>query len=88
MRILVQTSRKPHGRFPEMPTFWEYMDKEKARTNRRLAMVALGPGGFGSWPIVSTPGLPADRTKILRDAYAKTLQEPDLVEEAKNAAGN
>ena len=51
--------------------------------NRRLAVVALGAGGFGSWPIVSTPGLPPDRLKILRDAYAKTLQEPDLLDEAK-----
>ena len=46
-------------------------------------MVALGAGGFGSWPIVSTPGLPPDRLKTLREAYAKALQEPDLLEEAK-----
>ena len=48
-----------------------------------MAIVALGSGGFGSWPIVSTPGIPADRLKILREAYAKTLQEPDLLDEAK-----
>ena len=60
------------------------MEKEKASdSNRRLATVALGSGGFGSWPIVSTPGLPPERTKMLREAYAKTLQEPDLVDEAK-----
>ena len=60
------------------------MDKFKAtEANRRLAVVALGAGGFGSWPIVSTPGLPAERLKTLRDAYAKTLQEPDLLAEAK-----
>ena len=60
------------------------MDKEKVPdANRRLAVVALGSGGFGSWPIVSTPGLPPDRLKILREAYAKTLQEPELLDEAK-----
>ena len=32
---------------------------------------------------MSTPGLPAERTKILREAYAKMLLEPDLVDEAK-----
>jgi tripartite-type tricarboxylate transporter receptor subunit TctC len=48
-----------------------------------LAIVALGAGGFGSWPIVSTPGLPPERLQTLRDGYAKTLQEPDLLEEAK-----
>ena len=84
VRILVQTSRKRHASIPEVPTLWEFMEKEKASdSNRRLATVALGSGGFGSWPIVSSPGLPPDRTKILREAYAKTLQEPDLVEEAK-----
>jgi len=84
VRILIQTSRKRHPRIPEVPTLWEYMDKEKLpESNRRLAVVALGAGGFGSWPIVSTPDLPADRLKLLRDAYAKTLQEPDLLEEAK-----
>jgi len=84
VRILVQTSRKRHPRIPEVPSIWDYMDKYKvADANRRLAVVALGAGGFGSWPIVSTPGLPPDRLKILRDGYTKTLQEPDLLAEAK-----
>lgn len=84
VRILIQTSRKRHPKIPEVATLWEHMDKEKVpESSRRLATVALGSGGFGSWPIVSSPGLPGDRTKTLREAYAKTLQEPDLAEEAK-----
>ncbi|HYJ15873.1 MAG TPA: tripartite tricarboxylate transporter substrate-binding protein [Candidatus Limnocylindria bacterium] len=84
VRILIQTSRKRHARIPEVPTLWEYMDKEKLpESNRRLAVVALGAGGFGSWPIVSTPKLPVELLKTLREAYAKTLQEPDLMDEAK-----
>ena len=84
VRILIQTSRKRHPKIPEVPTLWEYMDKDKLpESNRRLAVVALGAGGFGSWPIMSSPGLPVDRLRLLRDAYARTLQEPDLMEEAK-----
>ena len=84
VRILIQTSRKRHPKIPEVPTLWEYMEKDKASdANHRLAIVALGAGGFGSWPIVSTPGLPVERLQTLRDGYAKTLQEPDLLEEAK-----
>jgi tripartite-type tricarboxylate transporter receptor subunit TctC len=84
VRILIQTSRKRHPKIPEVATLWEHMEKDKvAESNRRLATVALGSGGFGSWPIVSSPGLGVERTKILRDAYAKTLQDPDLVNEAK-----
>ncbi|HWO41856.1 MAG TPA: tripartite tricarboxylate transporter substrate binding protein [Candidatus Eisenbacteria bacterium] len=84
VRILIQTSRKRHPKIPEVPTLWEQMDKDKvAESDRRLATVALGSGGFGSWPIVSTPGLSPERAKTLRAAYAKTLQDPDLVAEAK-----
>jgi tripartite-type tricarboxylate transporter receptor subunit TctC len=84
VRIVIQTSRKRHPKIPDVPTLWEFMEKDKVSdANRRLAVVALGSGGFGSWPIVSTPNLPPDRLKILRDAYAKMLQEPDLLDEAK-----
>jgi tripartite-type tricarboxylate transporter receptor subunit TctC len=87
VRILIQTSRNRHPKIPEVPTLWELMEKEKVSdNNRRLAVVALGSGGFGSWPVVSSPGLPSDRTKILREAYAKTLQDPELQEEAKKRA--
>ena len=50
---------------------------------RRQALVYLGVGGFGSWPILSSPGLPTDRTAMLRDAYTKTLKDPDFLAEAK-----
>jgi tripartite-type tricarboxylate transporter receptor subunit TctC len=60
------------------------MDKQKVSdSNRRLANVALGAGGFGAWPIVSTPGLSPESIKALRDAYAKTLQDPEFIAEAK-----
>jgi tripartite-type tricarboxylate transporter receptor subunit TctC len=84
VRILIQTSRNRHAKIPEVPTLWEIMEKEKvSENNRRLAVVALGTGGFGSWPVVSSPGLSAERAKTLRDAYAKTLQDAELQDEAK-----
>ncbi len=84
VRFLIQTSRKRHPKAPDTPTMYEYMEKEKApESSRRLALVTLGAGGFGSWPVAATPGIPPDRIKILRDAYVKTLQEPDLLDEAK-----
>jgi tripartite-type tricarboxylate transporter receptor subunit TctC len=84
VRFLIQTSRKRHPKAPDTPTLYEFMDREKApESSRRLALVTLGTGGFGSWPVAATPGIPAERVKILRDAYVKTLQEPDLLDEAK-----
>ena len=33
--------------------------------------------------MVAGPGTPPDRVKILRDAYAKAMRDPGLVDEAK-----
>jgi tripartite-type tricarboxylate transporter receptor subunit TctC len=43
----------------------------------------LGAGGFGSRAIVATPGVAVERAQILREAYAKTLKDPEFLEEAK-----
>lgn len=84
VRILVQTARKPNPKIPDVPTLWDMMAKQNASdSSRRLAAVALGSGGFGSWPIVSTPGLSAAHVRLLRDAYAKTLRDPEFLADAK-----
>ena len=62
-----------------MPTVYELMDEYKtAEVTRRLGAVALAAGDFGR-PIVSTPGIPPDRLKILREAFAKTLSDRDVL---------
>src|SRR3990170_5264921 len=84
VRVMIQTSRQRNPKIPDVPTLFELMDQYKTPdTKRRQALVYLGASGFGSWPIVSTPGLPADRASILREAYAKTLKDPDFMDEAK-----
>jgi tripartite-type tricarboxylate transporter receptor subunit TctC len=42
----------------------------------------LASGDFGR-PIIGPAGLPADRIRLLRDAFSKTLRDPDLLAEAK-----
>src|SRR5919108_3825800 len=83
VRIMIQTSRQRNPKIPDTPTLYELMEEHKTpEIKRRQALVYLGAGGFGSWPIVSTPGLPPDRTKILREAYAKRLKDADFLDEA------
>ena len=83
VRILVQTGDKKNPRVPETPTIWELMNQEKtSEGKKRLARVILGPGAFGR-PIVATPGIPADRVKLLRDAYTKMTQDAEFLAEAK-----
>ncbi|HWP57342.1 MAG TPA: tripartite tricarboxylate transporter substrate-binding protein [Candidatus Acidoferrales bacterium] len=84
IRVLLQTPRKRNPRLPDVPTIYELMDRVRTPENkRRVALVLLGTDNFGNFPTVATPGIPADRVKILRDAYAKALKDPDLLEEAK-----
>ena len=84
VRIMIQTSRQRNPKVSDVPTLFELMEQHKTPDiKRRQALVYLGAGGFGSWPILSSPGLPADRAATLRDAYAKTLKDPDFLSEAK-----
>ncbi|HSQ11685.1 MAG TPA: tripartite tricarboxylate transporter substrate-binding protein [Candidatus Deferrimicrobium sp.] len=83
VRVLVQTGRKRDPRLADVPTVNELLDEYKVSDGmRRLSGLALASGDFGR-PIVATPGIPAERAKILREAFAKTLKDADLLAEAK-----
>jgi tripartite-type tricarboxylate transporter receptor subunit TctC len=82
-RHLVQTSRKKDSRATDTPTLNELFDQYKVPENsRRLAQVLLAAGDFGR-PMMVTPGTPPDRVKMLRDAFVKTLSDPEVLEETK-----
>jgi tripartite-type tricarboxylate transporter receptor subunit TctC len=73
--VLIQTGTKRDPRLKESPTIYELMDQYKvAAAGRSLAKVILASGDFGR-PLVFAPGVPADRVKILRDAFDKTITE-------------
>jgi len=83
VRLLIQTSNKRDPRAPDVPTLYELMDKYKTpEASRRVVEVLLGVGEFGS-PLFTSPGTPADRVRILREAHAKAMKDADLVEDAK-----
>jgi tripartite-type tricarboxylate transporter receptor subunit TctC len=81
--VLIQTGSKRDERVKETPTIYELMDKYKTNEDsRRLAKVILASGDFGR-PIVAAPGVPADRIKVLRDSFDKTINDPALLAEAE-----
>lgn len=83
VRVLIQTGKKRDKRAPDVSTIYELMDQYKtAEASRRLATVILAPAVFGR-PMVAPPGLPEQQVKILRAAYNKAVNEPELLEEAK-----
>jgi tripartite-type tricarboxylate transporter receptor subunit TctC len=59
------------------------MEKKKTPAlPRNVAKVLLVSATVGR-PMMTTPGTPPDRVKLLRDVYVKTLKDPAVVEEAK-----
>ncbi len=82
-RHLVHDLRKRDPRTPDTPTIWELMDAYKTpAVSRRAAQAILTSNEFGR-PMMAPPGTPAETVKILREAYAKAMKDPDLIAEAK-----
>jgi tripartite-type tricarboxylate transporter receptor subunit TctC len=83
VRLLVIGGSKRDSRAPDVPTVWELMEKYKTpEAGKRLTTVLLSPGSFGR-PIVGSPGIPADRVKILRESFLKVMKDPELLAEAE-----
>ncbi len=83
VRVLYQTGSKRDDRLKDVPLFNELMDKYKTPENvRRLVKVVVAADEFGR-PIVFPPGVPADRVKIIREAFNKTINDPALLAEAE-----
>jgi tripartite-type tricarboxylate transporter receptor subunit TctC len=83
VRVLYQTGSKRDARLKDVPLFNELMDKYKTADNvRNLAKVILAADEFGR-PLVFPPGVPADRVKIIRDAFNKAINDPALLAEAE-----
>lgn len=82
VRVLVQTGNRRDSRLADVPTVRELMQEYKTpESMRNLAILMLASGDFGR-PIIGTPGIPADRVKMLREAFSKTLRDPELLAEA------
>jgi tripartite-type tricarboxylate transporter receptor subunit TctC len=83
VRVLVQAGSKRDARAADAPTIWELMEKEKTpEASRSVAKIVLAAGVFGR-PMVGAPGIPAERVKILRDSFMKTMDDPEFVAEAR-----
>jgi len=83
VRLLLLTGDKRDERMADVPTLNEIFNQEKVPENsRRVADVILAAEKFGR-PIVASPGIPADRVKILRRAFEQSIKDPELLAEAQ-----
>jgi tripartite-type tricarboxylate transporter receptor subunit TctC len=82
VRVLLQTGHKRDPQLQDVPLLGDLMDEFKTSDlGRRVATVMLGSGELGR-PIVTSPGVPPDRAKILRDAFTKAMADPALLADA------
>lgn len=82
-RHIVQTGRRRDPNARDTPTIFELMDRyETPETTRGVVELLVADGQFGR-PFAVAPSVPEERVEILRNAYAKALQDPELLAEAK-----
>jgi hypothetical protein len=80
---LVQSGTKRYAKLPDVPTLYELMETYKTPdATRRVAKVLLVSGDLGR-PFFGPPGMVADRLKIFRDAFTKTMKDEALLAEAR-----
>ncbi|HVO95624.1 MAG TPA: tripartite tricarboxylate transporter substrate-binding protein [Terriglobales bacterium] len=82
VNVLMQTGRKRDQRLKETPTIYELMDEHKTQqAGRSLATLVLAGGDFGR-PYVMPPNTPAEQVKIIREAFAKTVNDEEVKADA------
>jgi tripartite-type tricarboxylate transporter receptor subunit TctC len=83
VRVIFYGGQKRDERIPETPTIYEIFDKENlSEESRRVADVILRGTDFGR-PWVLPPGTSRERVRLLREAHAKAMADPQLLEEAR-----
>jgi tripartite-type tricarboxylate transporter receptor subunit TctC len=82
-QVLIQTGKKRDERLPQVFTLNELMDEFKTEEiGRRLASVVLASGELGR-PYLLPPAIPAERLKILREAFMKLMTDPAFLADIK-----
>ena len=82
-RELVQGGRSRDEKLPNTPTLFELMDKYKTpETGRRLATALLASGEFHR-PYLAPPQMRPELVKSIREAFNKTMKDPDFLAETK-----
>jgi tripartite-type tricarboxylate transporter receptor subunit TctC len=79
IRILVQVALKKHPELPHIPLAHEIASSKE---NQALFKLASAPLAIGR-PSLAPPGVPKDRVKALRAAFAATMESAGYIKDAK-----
>ncbi len=83
VRILLQTGRKRDQKMSDVPTIHELMNEYKTTASTRSLVTAVLASGDLGRPFITPPAIAADRLKILRDAFRKTMSDAAFLADVK-----
>ena len=81
IRILMQASMARIKALPDIPAMAEFARNEE---DKKLMALFLAQEGVAR-PIAAPPDVPPERVKLLREAFAATVRDPDFVQDAARA---
>jgi tripartite-type tricarboxylate transporter receptor subunit TctC len=79
INILVQIGLSKAPDLPDVPLLTDLAANEEDRAVLKLLSASAAVGR----PIFTTPDVPPDRVKALRDAFSKMIKDPAFIEQAK-----
>jgi tripartite-type tricarboxylate transporter receptor subunit TctC len=79
MKLVIQMGPQKSNEFGNIPSVYDYAksDEDRAVLDIHFKQLVLGR------PLAGPPGIPPDRLKALRDAFAATLKDKDFLAEAE-----
>jgi tripartite-type tricarboxylate transporter receptor subunit TctC len=82
VNLLFQTASTPHPELPDVPTVVSLAKTDQ----QRQALELLFARDAIAFPFLAPPDVPADRAKLMQQAFADSFRDPELVADAKKAA--
>jgi tripartite-type tricarboxylate transporter receptor subunit TctC len=78
VRMMLQLALIQDTSLPDLPVVTENVASEEQREALELVFAQQTM----AWPLLAPPGIPADRLAALREAFARTMSDPDFLASA------
>jgi tripartite-type tricarboxylate transporter receptor subunit TctC len=78
--VVLQIALQKTKDLPDVPLIVDVADNAEQKAALKLIVARQSIAR----PFAAPPGIPADRARALRDAFAATMQDPDFIAEAKS----
>lgn len=80
VNVLFQMALEQHPDLPDVPLVMDFAETDKQEKVLKLFLARQ----LIARPYIMPPGVPEDRVEIIREAMAKTVEDPDFLRDAAN----